>query len=40
VAVGRAQLRKNSQITLPVEVRRALHIEEGDVDAMFDDLKA
>jgi|SRR4051812_9697299 antitoxin PrlF len=30
VAVGRAQLRKNSQITLPAEVRRALHIEEGD----------
>jgi antitoxin PrlF len=28
--IGRAQVRKNSQITLPAEVRRALHIEEGD----------
>jgi antitoxin PrlF len=26
----RAQLRKNSQLTLPAEVRKALHIEEGD----------
>jgi AbrB family looped-hinge helix DNA binding protein len=28
--VGRAQLRGKSQLTLPAEVRRALHIEEGD----------
>lgn len=28
--VGRAQLRDKSQLTLPAEVRRALHIEEGD----------
>jgi antitoxin PrlF len=27
---GRAQLRKNSQLTLPPAVRQALHIEEGD----------
>jgi AbrB family looped-hinge helix DNA binding protein len=27
---GRAQLRKNSQLTLPATVRQALHIEEGD----------
>ena len=29
-AAGRAQLRKNSQLTLPAAVRQALHIEEGD----------
>ena len=28
--VGRAQLRKNSQLTLPSAVRDALHVEEGD----------
>lgn len=28
--VRRAQLRKNSQLTVPAEVRQALHIEEGD----------
>lgn len=28
--VGRTQLRGKSQLTLPAQVRRALHIEEGD----------
>lgn len=28
--VGRAQLRKKNQVTLPAEVRQALHVEEGD----------
>lgn len=30
VVVGRAQMRKKSQITLPREVRDALHLAEGD----------
>lgn len=29
-ALGRAQLRENGQVTLPAQVRRALHIEKGD----------
>lgn len=28
--VGRAQLRKKNQLTLPAEVREALHLSEGD----------
>lgn len=28
--VARAQLRRKSQLTLPAEVREALHVEEGD----------
>ena len=28
--VSRAQLRRHSQLTVPADVRKALHIEEGD----------
>jgi AbrB family looped-hinge helix DNA binding protein len=30
MVVGRAQLRKKNQVTLPVEVREALNVSEGD----------
>jgi antitoxin PrlF len=30
MVVGRAQVRKKNQVTLPAEVREALHVSEGD----------